>query len=146
MLQASLFQYLPAEDSAVGLGGLMPSIRAEMNRVASEYEPGRKMLAEAISKIARREGVTLGSTGAKSITEDTLNKLLQSGDEGRDPSLKLVLCFCLATKDFSPLRPIFKLAGLVVIPKDDLRYLEYGKTCDALKKAREQKRKLEAKL
>lgn len=146
MLQASLFTYLPVEDSAVGLGGLMPSIRAEMNRVASEYEPGRKMLAEAISRIARREGVTLGSTGAKSITEDTLNKLLQSGDEGRDPSLKLVLCFCLATKDFSPLRPIFKLAGLVVIPKDDLRYLEYGKTCDALKKAREQKRKLEAKL
>ncbi len=147
MIQASLFKYLPSEEeSTAGLAGLIPSIRAEMNRVASDYEPGRKILAEAISKIAKREGVTLGPTGAKSITEDTLDKILQSSDTGRDCSLKLVLCFCLATCDFSPLRPVFKLAGLVVIPKEELRFLEYGKTCDALKKAREQKKKLEARL
>lgn len=147
MTQASLLKYLASEEAGTaGLAGLVPSMRAEMNRVASEYEPGRKMLAEAISKIAQREGVTLGPTGAKSITEEALNKLLQSTDAGRDCSLKLTLCFCLATGDFSPLRPVFKLAGLVVIPKEDLRFLEYGKTCDALKKAREQKKKLEARL
>jgi len=147
MIQASLFKYLaPEAECAVSLAGLMPAIRAEMNRVASGYEPGRKILAEAVSKIAQREGVTLGSTGAKSITEETLNKMLQSGDAGRDYSLKLILCFCLAVGDFSPLRPLLELAGLMVIPREDLRFLEYGKTCDALKKAKEQKRKLEAGL
>ncbi len=147
MIQASLFKYLtPEAGCVVGLAGLMPMIRAEMNRVASEYEPGRKILAEAISKIAKREGVTLGPTGAKTITEETLDKILQSTDAGRDCSLKLILCFCLAAGDFSPLRPLLKLAGLVAIPHEDMRFLEYGKTCDALKKAREQKRKLEAGL
>ena len=147
MKQASLFKYLePAAECVAGLAGLMPLIRAEMNRVAFEYEPGRKMLVDAINKIAQREGVTLGPTGAKSISEENLDKLLQSADAGRDCSLKLILCFCLAVGDFSPLRPLLKLAGLVVIPREDVRFLEYGKTCDALKKAREQKKKLEAGL
>lgn len=147
MTQGSLFDCLsPSKGGTIGLAGLMPTIRAEMNRAASAYAPGRKMLADAISAVARREGVALSATGAKSVSEDMLDKWLQPGAAGHKPSLEAVFCFCIAVGNWTPLAPLFRVAGLTVIPQSDLPYLEYGKTCDAIRKARELKKKQEAKL
>ena len=123
----------------------MPEIRSVMFRLADEYEPGRKMLADAISKVARREGVSLTATGAKSVSEEVLDKWLQPGSPGHEPNVKAVFCFCVAVGNFSPLGPLFDRAGLVVIPKKDLEDLEYGRVCREEKQLRERKKALEAR-
>ncbi|MCL1939572.1 MAG: hypothetical protein FWG04_02795 [Desulfovibrionaceae bacterium] len=147
MHQTSLLDLVPHSGGGTsGLAGLMPSIRAAMYRVADAYGPGRKMLAEAISKVARREGVSLGSTGAKSVSEEVLDKWLQTGAPGHEPNLKALLCFCIATQDFSPLEPIWKACGLAVIPADDLRYLRVGKAQVRLQEAKEEYNKARAGL
>lgn len=147
MSQASLLDFLTANTGATaGLAGVMPAVRAIMNRVAGEYEPGRKMLVDALIETAKREGIALTSGGGKVISEAQLDKILQHGDRGHEPTLGFILCFCLTTGDYSALEPVWKPFGLVLIPAGDLRFLEYGKTCDALKKARETKKKLEARL
>ncbi|MDR1659554.1 MAG: hypothetical protein LBR94_04320 [Desulfovibrio sp.] len=124
----------------------MPAVRAAMNRAAGEYEPGRKMLVEAINRTARREGIALTSGGGKAITDAQLDKALQHGDRGHEPSLAFILCLCLATGDFTPLEPVWKVFGLVLVSPADAHFLEYGKACDALRKAKGRKSKLEAGL
>lgn len=146
MSQRSLFDLPAAQGATVGLAGVMPAVRAAMARVAGEYAEGRKVLVDAINEAARRENVALTAGGGKTISKDQLDKFLQSGERSHAPTLEAVLCFCLATQNFTPLEPIWKAFRLVLIPAADLPFLEYGKTCDAIKKAREQKKKLEARL
>lgn len=147
MDQCSLLEMLNAPTGAYRhLAGVMPAIRANMNRVASEYPEGRKMLVDAIVEVAQREAIPITASGGKTITKEQLDKFLQHGERGHEPTLGFILCFCIATKDYSALEPIWKPFGLVLIPARDLPLLEYGRTCDALKKAREQKKKLEARL
>ena len=128
------------------LAGIVPAIRAEMNRAASNYEPGRKQLVDAIIEVAQREAVALTSGGAKTIQPETLDKWLQPADRGHAPSLEAIICFCLATRNAGPIRPILKALGLVAVSQRDLEYLDYGKACAAARAAKEQKRKLEARL
>jgi len=144
-VQHSLFDY-PAKGMTVGLAGVMPAVRASMARVAGEQPEGRKLLVDAINETARREGIALTSGGGKSISKDQLDKWLQPGERGHAPTLDAVLCFCAATQNTSPLEPIWKAFRLALISAADVHYLEYGKSCDALRKAKEQKKKLEARL
>jgi len=148
MYQGSLLDCL-SQDSApqvAALAGVMPSIRAAMARVARAYPEGRKSLPDAISEVAQRENVALTPKGGKTVTLEQLNKWLQPSDREHEPGLRAILCFCIATGDFSPLEPIWRACGLAVIPAAELPLLAYGKACDAEKKAREAKRKLEARL
>ena len=134
------------QDATVGLAGIMPAVRASMARVAGEYPEGRKALVDVINDTARRENIALTSGGGKSISKDQLDKWLQSGERGHAPTLDAVLCFCLATQNFTPLEPLWKVFRLALVPAADLHFLEYGKTCDALNRAKAHKRKLEARL
>ena len=62
MQQASLLALLTQAASArstLGLAGVMPEVRATMNRVAGGYSKGRKMLVDAINGVAKRESVPL---------------------------------------------------------------------------------------
>lgn len=148
MRQASLFDILPQADpdESVGLAGVMPAIRAAMNRVAGKDEECRKQMVESINAVARRENVPLTRGGGKAIEKATLDKWVQSAsDQGHAPSLEAILCFCLATGDASPVKPMLKALGLEVIPKADLEDLEYGKICMAERKLRERKKALEAR-
>ena len=132
MRQGSLFDIPTLETSgAVGLAGVMPQVRARMNLVAGNYEPGRKMLVDAIVAVAKREGIPLTSGGGKTITIDILDKWLQSSDRGHEPTLGAIMCFCLATGDSSPIEPVLKALCLTAIPTADLKYIEYGKDCAA---------------
>jgi hypothetical protein len=146
MLQASLLDLTPDSPPTAGLAGVMPSIRAAMARVAREYPEGRKSLPDAISEVAQRENVPLTPKGGKTVTLEQLHKWLQPSEREHEPGLRAILCYCLATQDFSPLEPIWKACGLAVIPADKLWYLAYGEACDAEKKARKARCKLEARL
>ena len=148
MRQGTLFDILPPEnpDSAVGLIGVMPAIRSEMNRVADKFEPGRKVLVDAIMEVAKREGVALTPGGGKTLTIDILNKWLQPKDYGHPPTYEAIMCFCRATGDASPMKPLLKAMGLTAIPMADLKYLEYGKDCAAELKVKKSKKKWEALL
>lgn len=144
MQQGSLFDHTADECSGItGIAGFMPIIRAGMNRVAAGSEAGRKLLVDGINKVARREGITITPGGGKSITIQQLNKWLQPQEAGHAPSYNAVFCFCLATRDFSPLQPIFAAFGLTVIQKSELRFLEYGKECIGVKKSKAKMKALE---
>ena len=147
-MQGSLLDILrqDAAPAGVGLAGVMPSIRAAMARVAKGYPEGRKALPEAISEVAAREGIALTPKGGKSISLEILEKWLQAGDREHTPRLEAILCFCVAAQDFSPLAPLWRACGLAVVPAAELPLLEYGKACDAEKKAKERKRKIGAML
>lgn len=145
MRQISLFENLP-QGEALGLAGVMPSIRAAMNRLADKHPAGRKGLVDLINEVAEREGVALTPGGGKKINLDILNKWLQSGERGHAPSLAAILCFCAAAGEASPVVPILKMFGLAVVSAEELKLLEYGRTCATLRDARERKRKLEAGL
>lgn len=138
MQQGSLFDILSqaAPEDAVGLAGLMPSIRAAMNRVAGKDEECRKQLVESINAVAKRECVALTKGGGKTIEKATLDKWLQPSDQGHAPSFEAIAAFLLATGDATPLKPLLKMLGLTVIHKDDLPYLKYGKACAGMKKAK----------
>ena len=146
--QGSLFELLPAEnpDEAIGVVGMVPAIRAEMHRAAAAYEPGRKQLVEAVSKVAQRKAVALNTGGAKAIEVATLDKWLQPAEKGHAPSLEAIVCFCLAVGSASPVKPLLKALGLVAIPAADVESLEYGKLCMKEKRIRDRKKALEAKL
>lgn len=143
--QASLFDFMEKEE-ALGLAGLLPQIRATMNVVANRDVDGRKMLVEKINAVARREAVALSLGGAKTINIEQLNKWLQATEKGHAPSLEALVCFCVATGDTSPIRPLLHMLGLMVVDKKDLEFLEYGKACAALREVREKKKKMEARL
>ncbi|MDR1946471.1 MAG: hypothetical protein LBQ51_04815 [Desulfovibrio sp.] len=133
-------------DIPVGLAGLMPSIRAEMHRVAGNDEQGRKLLVDAINTVARREAVPLSAGGAKTINIDTLNKWLQPSERGHAPSLDAIMCFCLAAGNAGPIRPILKVLGLTAVSKEDMEVLEYGRTCKQMRELRVKKRVIEGRL
>lgn len=147
MRQGSLFDLIPPEnpDEAVGLVGMTPAVRAEMNRVAAAYEPGRKMLVDAITHVAQRETVALSLGGAKTLDPTVLDKWLQPLDRGHAPNLDAIACFCLATGTARPIKPLLDALGLVAIPKSELADLEYGKLCMAERRLRERKKALEAR-
>lgn len=124
---------------------MMPAIRAEMNRVAAGYEPGRKLLVDAISKVAQREAVALTPGGAKTLDPAVLDKWLQPGDRGHAPHLEAIICFCVATGNASPLKPVLEALGLTAISKSELDDLEYGKICRAQNELRKRKKMIEAR-
>ncbi|MDL2266804.1 hypothetical protein LJC46_02305 [Desulfovibrio sp. OttesenSCG-928-G15] len=127
--QASLLSLLANASPSVhiGLAGLMPDIRAQMNRAARGFELGRKVLVDEVNSVAEREGVALTNNGGKKITAEQLDKWLQASSKGHAPTFEAVICFCIAIGDFSPLSPLFERLGLTVIPKAEVRYLELGR-------------------
>jgi hypothetical protein len=144
MEQASLLSLLGS--GAVGLAGVMPAVRAGMNRAAKNYAPGRKMLVDAINDVAEREGIALTSGGGKSVKPDIVDKWLQPRERGHAPSFEAILCFCLATGDHTPLEPLWRSLGLAVIPAKELPYLEIGKAEVEKKKADSKRKAAWAKL
>lgn len=147
MRQASLMHLLAAEPRFTeGLAGVMPEIRARMNAVAKRYEPGRDILAEVVTETAQNEGIGITPKGGKAITAEQLKKILQPKDGEHEPLLTLILCFCLATKDFSPLEAIWKPFGLVLIPAEKLRFLALGEAQAKYEEARAELKDARARL
>ena len=136
--QCSLF------DNTIHLAGLMSAIKAEMRRIAGTSEgEGRKRLVDNINQMATQAQVRLTSGNNKSISIDTLDKWLSPSDTNHPPSILAVTVFCLATKDFSPIRVLARAVGCDLMTDEDRHFRDYGKASIEEKQARERKRMLE---
>lgn len=138
MRQASLL-----EDDHGRLAGLIPAMRAAMNRAAGEDESGRKLLVDRINSVARDAGVRLTTGNAHAISKDTLDKWLNPNDRDHTPGVLPIVAFCLATKDYSTLRAILKAVGLDLMTEEDRKHRDYGRACLAEREARKRKKRLE---
>ncbi len=138
MRQASLL-----DDDHGRLAGLIPTLRAAMNRAASEDEAGRKLLVDRINAVAQAAGVRLTAGNAKAISKDTLDKWLNPADRDHTPGLLAVAVFCQATRDAGALRVLLQALGLDVMSTEDRKLRDYGRACLAEREARKNKRKLE---
>lgn len=128
------------------LAGLMPSIRAAMNRAAAQDEEGRKLLVDKINAIAASGGLRLTAGNCTTISKATLDKWLAPGDRGHTPSLLAVVVFCAATGNHEPMRVILSSLGLDVMGTEDRKLRDYGRACITEREARRRKRKLEDNL
>ncbi|GAB6124296.1 hypothetical protein [Humidesulfovibrio idahonensis] len=138
MRQGSLF-----DDDNGRLSGLVPALRAAMNRAAGEDEDGRKLLVDRINAVARDAGIRLTAGNAKVISKDTLDKWLNPNDRDHTPGLLAVVAFCRATKDAAPLRVLLRSLGLDVMTDEDRKLRDYGKACLTEREARKRKKMLE---
>jgi hypothetical protein len=138
MRQASLL-----EDDHGKLAGLVPAMRAAMNRAAGEDEAGRKLLVDRINAVAREAGIRLTAGSAKVISKDTLDKWLNPNDRDHTPGVLAVAAFCAATRDVGALRVLLQALGLDVMTAEDRKHRDYGKACLAEREARKRKKMLE---
>ena len=138
MRQVSLF-----DDDHGRLSGLLPAMRAAMNRAAGEDEDGRKLLVDRINAVARDAGIRLTAGNAKVISKDTLDKWLNPNDRDHTPSILAVAVFCRATKEAAPLRALLRALGLDVMTEEDCKLRDYGRACLNERTARKRKKMLE---
>ena len=138
MRQASLL-----EDDHGRLAGLIPAMRAAMNRAAGEDEAGRKQLVDRLNAVARDAGIRLTAGNAKAISKDTLDKWLNPNDRDHTPSVAAVVAFCCATRDPAPLRVLLRVLGLDLMTEEDRKLRDYGRACLAEREARKTKKRLE---
>lgn len=138
MRQASLF-----DDDHGKLSGLVPAIRAAMNRAAGEDEDGRKRLVDRINAVAKDAGIRLTAGSAKVISKDTLDKWLNPNDRDHTPGILAMAAFCRATKDAGPLRVLLRALGLDVMTDEDRKLRDYGRACLTEREARKRKKMLE---
>lgn len=128
------------------LAGLLPAIRAAMNRAAGADEAGRKLLVDKLNLLAAEAGIRLTAGNAKCISKDTLDKWLASADREHTPSVLAVAAFCVATSNPEPLRVMLRGVGLDVMTDEDRRLRDYGRACLAEREARKKKRRLEEEI
>jgi len=138
MRQASLL-----DDDHGKLAGLVPAMRAALNRAAGEDEAGRKLLVDRINAVAREAGIRLTAGNAKVISKDTLDKWLNPNDRDHTPGVLAVAAICAATRDVGALRVLLQALGLDVMTADDRKHRDYGKACLAEREARKRKKMLE---
>lgn len=128
------------EDSAA-LAGVMPALRAAMNRTAGDPGgEGRKLLTDRINAVARQAGIKLTGGNAKGISKDLLDKWLSASDTTHPPGINAVLAFCAATGDHAPLRIMLRAVGLDIMTEEDRRYRDIGKAEMELAAARKRKK------
>lgn len=138
MRQASLIG-----DDHGRMSGLLPAMRAAMNRAAGEDKSGRDMLLDRVNAIAQAAGIRLTAGSAKVVSKDTLDKWLNPQDREHTPGILAVVAFCVAAKDVGALRVLLKVIGLDVMTEEDRRLRDYGQACLNEREARKRKRKLE---
>jgi len=136
--QLSLFH-----NDQAALAGLVPGLRAAMNRSAGADPAGRKLLVDRINDIARQAGLRLTTGNAQSISKDTLDKWLSPGDRDHTPSIIALVVFCAATGDHAPLQMLLRALGLDVMTAEDRTQRDYGRACLAEREARRKKKMLE---
>jgi hypothetical protein len=139
--QLSLLDDIPGS-----LAGLIPAVRAAMNRAAGADPEGRKLLVDRLNDLAAQTGIRLTQGSAKAISKDTLDKWLAPTDREHTPSLLAVAAFCVAISNPEPLRVLLRGVGLDVMTAEDRRLRDYGRACLAEREARKKKKRLEEEI
>lgn len=139
--QLSLFH---DDKIAALLAGVLPQVRAAMNRVAnSQRVLSRDQIADRLSELSRFAGVRLCAGNAHGVKVASLEKWLNPADREHPPTLMAVVAFCQVTGDPSPLHPLLAAMGLEIMTPEDKKQRDYGRACLAEKAARKRKRLLE---
>lgn len=115
-----------------------------MNTLAKDYEDGRDLLVDRMNEIAEQEDFVISNSGTQKITKDILDKWLQPSAKKWAPTMNGIVCFCLAVNSFKPLEPFFEALGLLVIRKEEMKFLRVGKAKVNMDKAREEMKQAEA--
>ena len=139
MKQLSLF------DNLFNLAGVLPSVKAEMRRIIGDEGECRKGFVDKLNAISAQEQVALTGGNVKTISLDTLNKILSPSDTSHPPSILFVLAFCRAAKDYGPLRIITRAAGFDLMSEEERMLCECAKA-DIAEKAAKKKKVLLKKL
>jgi len=143
-------QQLPLIDAREAtLAGLVPSLKASLNRAAKNWCDRRDLKREALldrmNALAENAGVSL-TAGNGSTSMAVFEKWLAPRDTTNLPGIVAVNVFCMVTGDNSPLAMMLGLHGCVIMGPEDKRLRDYGAAMDQVKKANQLKRRLEAEL
>lgn len=136
-------QFTLFDDDFGALSGVMPAVRASMNRAAGADAEGRKRLVDRVNAIAANSGVRLTQGNTKAISKDLFDKWISPSDRDHTPSLLAVVVFCKAVGDPAPLRVVLKALGLDLMTEEDRRQRDYGRACLEERAARKRKKHLE---
>ncbi|WMW66624.1 phage regulatory CII family protein [Nitratidesulfovibrio liaohensis] len=138
MRQGSLF-----DGQTPRLAGAAASVRAAMNHAAGEYPAGRKQLVDRINEIARRDNLRLTGGNVRTISKDTLDKMLSPGDQTHKPSVDAMLAVVAATGDYGPLEALLEPFGLKILTPEKERDARFGRAVREEKEARKRRKQLE---
>lgn len=141
MKQADLY-----DNFAVHAAGFLPRLKACMNQCVEESGLSREQALDLMNAIAKQAGIRLSAGNAKALSLPTLEKWLNPAEGGHTPSILTLNTFCAALKDFRPLEVILSTHGCEILSPDDRLERDYGRACMNEKRARKQKRQMEAHL
>ena len=133
MKQLSLF------DNSFSLAGILPSVKADMRRIAGDEGECRKGLVDKLNALSAQSQVALTGGNTKVISLDTLNKILSPSDTSHPPSVLFVIAFCRAAKDYGPLRIIVRAAGFDLMSEEERMLCECARADIAEKAAKKKK-------
>lgn len=140
-------QQLSLFDDCIDLADLFPLVKADMRRILGpEGNENRKGFVGKLNKAASRCGVKLTSGNSKDISLDSLNKMLSPSDTSHPLSIHFILVFCLAAKDFAPLRRILRSVGCDLMTEEDKKYRDFGLAIRKERLAKKEAKDIEAKL
>ena len=129
-------QQLSFFDSGFPLAGVLPAVKASMRRLAGDEGECRKTLVDKINTVAAHSQIPLTGGNCKTLSLDTLNKILSPSDTSHPPSILFVLAFCRAVNNYEPVSIIARAAGFELMSTEDIKFRDYGKSIKEEKQAR----------
>ena len=140
-------QQLSLLDDFIDLSALFPLVKADMRRILGpDGDENRKSFVGKLNKTAARCGVKLTSGNSKELSLDMLNKMLSPSDTSHPLTLLFILVFCIAAKDFAPLRRVVRAVGLDIMTEEDRKFRDFGRAIRKERLAKKEAKDIEAKL
>lgn len=135
MSQLSLF------DNSFALAGVLPEVKAAMRRIVG-VDDCRKAFVDKLNAVAAQAQIALTGGNVKSVSLDTLNKVLSPSDTSHPPSLLFILAFCNAASNYEPLNIIARAVGYELMTREDKMRIEIVKAEMEEKAAKKRKNSL----
>ena len=136
MQQLSLF------DNSFALAGLLPAVKASMRRILGDESECRKGFVDKLNTVAAQAQIALTGGNVKSVSLDTLNKIISPSDTSHPPSLLFILAFCKAANNYEPLNIIARAVGFELMSHEDKVRIEIVKADEQEKAAKKRKNSL----
>lgn len=141
MRQSGLF-----DNAAAQAAGLIPRIKSAMRACVDESMLSREQVLDRMNHISRNAGIKLTKGHAKALSLPTLEKWLNANEREHIPGILGLSVFCAAIENTQPLNTLLATHGCEILTPENRIERDYGRACLAEKKARKQKRQLEASI
>jgi len=127
------------------VGGLIPSVKASMQRALAAVTPpmSRDQLVDRMNSIAKQTGARLTSERSRLLSLATLEKWLCPSERDHVPSLEALEVFMLALDTSEPLARWAELRGCKLITAEEAQFYRYGKAKFEAKEHSRQLKRLE---